>query len=69
MNCAACLKKEQRIEDLEAKIAVMEEPERLYDLVVDYAELLAEQGKIANTPAAKREFVHGGRCATVIHRR
>jgi hypothetical protein len=37
----------------------MEDRERLLSIAEDYADLLAEQGRIPNTPAGKRGFIDG----------
>jgi hypothetical protein len=44
---------------MEMELADLEDRQRLLNIAEEYADLLAEQGKIPNTPAGKRGYIRG----------
>ena len=58
-ECGQCAKLNARIEQLEDEIALFENEARLLEICEEYADLLAEQGRIPNTPAGKRGYIDG----------
>ena len=58
-DCPNCTKLQSKIDDLQDELDSMIDGRRLRNIAEEYAELLAEQGKIPNTPAGKKGFIAG----------
>ncbi len=59
-DCPNCTKLQSKIDDLQDELDSMIDGRRLRNIAEEYAELLAEQGEIPNTPQAKRRFIMTG---------
>ena len=57
--CLQCIKLSQKIDKLEDDLEALSGNRRLLEIAEEYAQLLADQGKIPTTPAGKRGFVAG----------
>ena len=58
-ECDKCRRLELKVRDLEDEIEIMSNASRLLGIAEEYAELLASEGKIPNTPAGKKSYIRG----------
>ena len=59
-ECKDCAKLQSEVEALQDELSMLDHAGILLDIAEEYADLLAEQGKIPNTPHGKRQFILTG---------